>query len=182
MNDVVQFQRIASGYVPGLSEHGTPAAATPPASTPQFGSPAPSSAVLENCIVLRPVAAGIYDIIVNANGPAPVGLGGILIASPPLVTPNVPAIICDQARVRIGVRTVLPNAVVAPTTVAANPAVTYSVFNGASLGATPLYTGVDNRQVFRVIFGTFLAQAAGVQILADADFDFSIERVIGNEG
>jgi hypothetical protein len=88
MDDVIQYQRIASGYVPGLSEVGTPVPVVPPS-----------------------------------------------------------------------------------TTAAAAPKAEWCVFYGASLGATPLYAGFLNSQVFRIII-----TSAGA--LADADFDFSIERVI----
>jgi len=171
MNDVIQYQRLASGYVPGLSEVGTPAAAVPPASTPRFGSPAPSSALLQNCIVVRPVAAGIYDVLVGGGNPAPVGIGGAAQANPPLVTPPAGTIIAQQGRVSVNIRSILAAVVAPPTTAAAAPKAEWCVFYGATLGATPLYTGFSNDQVFRIIITSGGA-------LADADFDFSIERVI----
>lgn len=171
MDDVIQYQRIASGYVPGLSETGTPAPVVPPATTPRFGSPAPSSAQLQNCIVVRPVAAGIFDVLVGGGNPAPVGIGGVAQGSPPLVGVPAGTPIVSQGRVSVNIRSILPSPVVPPTTAAAAPKAEWCVFYGASLGATPLYTGFDNRQLFRIIITSGGA-------LADADFDFSIERVI----
>jgi hypothetical protein len=183
MNDVIQYQRLASGYVPGLSEAGTPAAVVPPSTIPNFGRPAPTTAELQNCIVLRPVAIGIFDILVGGNNPAPVGIGAVLQVSPPLVAGVAPAFICGQARVSIGVRTILPTPPGgSPTTAAANPRVTWAVFNGSTIGPVPLYTGFSNDQVFRVIFSedAFLAgpPASLTPTLANVDFDFAIERVI----
>jgi hypothetical protein len=172
MNDVIQYQRLASGYVPGLSEVGTPAPAVPPASTPNFGSPAPSSALLQNCIVVRPVAVGIYDVLVGGGTPAPVGIGGVPQSAPPLVTPPAGTPIVQTGRVSVNVRSILPVLVVPPTTAAASPQVEVAIFYGASLGPAPqLYTGFSNDQLVRIIITSGGA-------LADADFDFSIERVI----
>lgn len=172
MNDVIQYQRLASGYVPGLSEVGTPAPAVLPSSTPSFGSPAPSSALLQNCIVVRPVAAGIYDVIVGGGNPAPVGIGGVPQGNPPLVTPAAGTPIVQTGRVSVNIRAILPAGVItAPTTAAGSPQASWAVFYGASLGPVPLYTGFSNDQVFRIIITSGIA-------LADADFDFSIERVI----
>ena len=142
-----------------------------PASTPNFGDPAPSSALLQNCIVVRPVAAGIYDVIVGGNNPAPVGIGATPQNAPPLVTPPAGTPIAQTGRVSVNIRTILPVLVAPPTTAAASPQATAAVFYGASLGAVPLYTGFSNDQVFRIIITSGGA-------LADADFDFSIERVI----
>lgn len=173
MDDVIQYQRLASGYVPGQSEIGTPAVVVPPSSVPSFGNPGPSSADLQNCIVTRPVAAGIYDILVGGGNPAPVGVGGVFVASPPLVAPASGAIVVGQARISLNVRSPLTSQGIAPpVTAAGNPNVTWAVWMGAQLGPVPLYSGFSNTQVFRVIVTT----AAGV--LTDIDFDFSIEQVI----
>jgi len=171
MNDVVQYQRLASGYVPGLSEVGTPAPAVLPSTLPNFGDPAPSSALLQNCIVVRPVAAGIYDVLVGGSNPAPVGIGGVPQTNPPLVTPPSGTPINQQGRVTVNIRSILPAVVIPPTTAAASPQAQVAIFYGSTLPGAPLYTGFSNDQLIRIII-----TAGGA--LADADFDFSIERVI----
>jgi hypothetical protein len=175
MDDVIQYQRLASGYVPGQSESNSPVA-VPPSSQPNFGLPAPSTADLQNCIVTR-IGVGIYDILVGGNNPAPVGIGGVFSSSPPLFTPPVAgAIVVGQARVSINVRSPLTaQGVAPPTTAAGNPNVTWAVWMGAQLGPAPLYSGFANTQVFRVIMTTTVA---GVLTLADVDFDFQVEQVI----
>lgn len=170
-DDIIQFQRIASGYVPGASE--TFAAGT-----------SPVSAKLQNCIVKRAPAArgatGVFDILVgppqdtpnnqtalrSKDGPAPVGLGGAQVNDPPL---NVVGggIVVDQGRASFHVRSTLTNP---PTSV--NPQVTWAVQYGASLGPVPLYPGFSNNQLVRVIFTNLGGDDT------DVDFDFSIERVI----
>jgi hypothetical protein len=170
-DDIIQFQRIAAGYVPGRSETFLPGAS-------------PLSAKLQNCIVKRAPAAigvvGIYDILVGPSqdvpnnttalraktGPAPVGLGGLQVNSPPL---NVAGggIIVDQGRATFTARSILTNP---PTTV--SPNVTHAVQYGAEFGAVPIYPGFLNTQLIRVIF------TDGAGDATDVDFDFSIERVI----
>lgn len=179
MDDVIQYQRLASGYVPGLSEHGVPAASAPPALGLSFGQAVASSALLENCLVVRPVAAGIFDIIIGGSGPAPVGIGGTSEPSPPLVAPagTVPGV-NRTGRVSVNPRTIMAALGAAPATAAGSPDVSVAIYYGSELGAVPLYTGIDNNRVVRVIFTTNLGQAAGVYILADCDFDFSVERVL----
>jgi hypothetical protein len=173
MDDVVLHQRLASGYIPLLSEHGTPAPGV------LFGVAA-TSAVLINCTALRPAATavGVVDIIIGGNGPSPVGIGGVLVASPPLV--NVPAVatgqVVNQGRVIITPRSLIQAAAV--PVAAGDPSINYSVEYGATLGAVPLYAGISNNQIVRVRFTSNFGQAAGVFVLADCDFDFSIERAL----
>ena len=173
MNDVIEFQRLASGYIPGLSEAGSPAAGA------QFGAsgPLPSSTSLQNCIAFRPAATavGVYDILVGGAGPFPVGLGGPLASAfpnPPLVVvPVSPAgQIVQQGRVRLCSRAHINAAV--PPVVGGAQLVIGSVLYGATLGPVPVYPGFSNAQLIRIYFAT----AAGV--LADADFDFEIQRVL----
>jgi hypothetical protein len=165
-DDIILHQRLASGYVPGLSE------------TFANGK-SPVSAVLQNCQAIR-FATGIIDVLVgppqasplnqttlrSSNGPAPVGIGGVLVTSPPL---NVVggAIVVNQGRVLATIRSVLTN----PST-NTNPMVTWCVLYGATLGPIPVYPGFSNAQIVRFIFSGSDDQAL------DVDFDFSIERVI----
>lgn len=65
-----------------------------------------------------------------------------------------------------------------PATAAGSPDVSIAIYYGSEVGPVPIYTGIDNNRLIRVLLTTNLGQAAGVYILADADFDFSIERVL----
>ena len=181
--DLVQYQRIASGYIPGASE----------AFANSVGAPSlpPASGVFQNCTVVRPAGAanvqGVYDILVgppqtaptnqtslrSSDGPAPVGLGGPFVGSPPLIAAFAPGeVIVSQGRFRYGVRSGLQQP---PIGVTFKP-VTVSVAYGASFlaGQPPLYPGFTNAQIIRVFVSSVAAAPASV----DADLDFDIERVI----
>ena len=172
MDDIIQHQRLASGYVPGKSE--------------TFASGfSPKTAVLQNCTVFRAPGAigavGFIDVLVgppntaplnqtslrSIDGPAPVGLGGALILDPPL---NVVGggIIVSQGRAKLTIRSTLTSP---PTSV--NPQVTWAVQYGAAFGqTTPIYPGFNNNQLVRFIF------TGGGGDAQDVDFDFEIERVL----
>lgn len=170
-DDIIQFQRIAAGYIPGRSET-------------FLSGASPISAKLQNCTVKRAPAnigvVGIFDILIgppqdtpnnttalrSKTGPAPVGLGGAQVNDPPL---NVVGggIIVDQGRATFTARSILTNP---PTTV--SPNVTHAVQYGAAFGPNPIYPGFSNNQLVRVIF------TDGAGDATDVDFDFSIERVI----
>jgi hypothetical protein len=163
--DIIQFSRIASGYVPGASETFAPGTS-------------PKSAVLQNCTAIRR-AAGQIDILVgppqdiapnqtalrSKTGPAPVGLGGIFTPDPPL---NVVGggIIVNQGRAKATIRSTLTNPVTS-----VNPSVTYCVQYGAEFGPIPVYPGFNNNQLVRFIFSSS-------DVDTNVDFDFEIERVI----
>jgi hypothetical protein len=177
---IVQFQRLASGYIPGASEAFANSAGAP--------SLPPASGAFQNCSVVRPAgaanAAGVYDIIVgppqtaplnqtslrSSDGPAPVGLGGPIVGSPPLLAAFAPSeVIVSQGRFRYSVRSGLQQ----PPAALSKP-VMVSVAYGATFlaGAPPLYPGFSNAQIIRV----FVVNTAAGPV--DADLDFDVERVI----
>jgi hypothetical protein len=178
--DIVQYQRIASGYIPGASELFANTAGAP--------SQPPASGSFQNCTVVRPAgavnAAGVYDIIVgppqaqpnnqtalrSPNGPAPVGLGGPFIASPPLLAAFAPGeVVVIQGRFRHGVRSGLQQ----PPAALGKPVFVSHAYGATFLaGAPPLYPGFSNAQIIRV----FVENPAGAAV--DADIDFDIDRVI----
>jgi hypothetical protein len=171
-DDVILYQRIASGYIPGLSEVGMPAPGT-------FYGIAPTSATFQNCRAVRPLLTpvGVYDIILPAGTIAPVGLGGVLFTSPPLVAPPVSTVVNTQGRVSVNVRALL-GAAAAPPTPAGAPNVNVAIWYGSTLGlaALPIYPGIDNTRIVRIYVTSNFGVGAGE--FADVDFDFSIERVI----
>lgn len=163
---IVLHQRLASGYIPGLSETFAQGAS-------------PVSAVLQNCTVVRPVGAGlgtgVYDIIIGGvNAAAPVGLGAPLVGAPPLKAALAPGEnVTNQGRTRLQHRSAL-----AIPIAAAKLAVFPTIAYGPQFltAATNPYAGTTIQQIVRVFYAT--VDAAAAQVLADADFDFDIERVI----
>jgi len=180
--DLVQYQRLASGYVPGASEAFANSAAAP--------SLPPASGVFQNCTVVRPAgvanAAGVFDILVgppqtaptnqtslrSIDGPAPVGLGGAVVTAPPLKAALAPSeIVVSQGRFRAMVRSALaqpPAATFLP--------VTFTVAYGATFLAVSPYPGFSVNQIIRVFLSS--VNAVADIALTDADFDFDVERVI----
>lgn len=132
MDDVIQHQRVASGFVPGATDVTL------------------ATAVLQNCNISRTarIAVGSYDILIGANGPYPRGIGGV---NQPTLPGN--PVVVDQGRVSITCR--------GPAGVRLE-----TVVYGDSIAG-------PNRNP-RLVRVTFTAGAGP----ADADFDFSIERVI----
>ncbi len=151
MDDIVQTQTLASGYLPGLSEAGGTLGA-PPTNLPTSGK-------YQNCTVARTAgnAVGAYDITVGGNGPSPVGLGSELALTPPLAVAL--GNTCPEGRVRVQQRSILRGAGVG-TVAEANIAVLY----GAQL--TP-----PQPQLVRLL-------VTGRDGAADVDLDFTIDRVI----
>jgi hypothetical protein len=163
--DLVKYQRLCSGYVPLQSE------------TVGAGA-APTSSKLQNCTVIKPAGAatGVLDIIIGgtqiASAPSPVGIGGSVVAAPPLnggLAPN--ELVVDQLRFRCGVRTPLTQA---PSAAATH--VTFSYQSGANFLAVSPYAGVSINQIVRVFITT--VDAVGNIAAADRDFDFEVLRVI----
>jgi hypothetical protein len=147
-DDIIAHARLASGYVPGLTDQSV---------TGPNGASI-QTAVLENCTVTRTITLnpllvihGSYDIIIGGNGPAPVGIGGV---NQPTLVGN--PVVVDQGRVIITKR---------------GPA---GAQVGTILYGDSLAPPNRNPQLVRV---TFNASADIEHALEDADFDFSIEYV-----
>lgn len=165
MDDVVQYQRLASGYVPGESE-AFPNTNTQPSAPPVSGR-------FQNCTVIRPAgplnAVGVYDILIGGDSPAPIGIGGERIGSPPLnpaLSPN--EIVVSQGRFRAQVRSSLTQP---PSASAQTFPAPITVAYGASFLTTSPYPGFSVNQIIRVFIGFTNA-------VLDVDFDFDVERVI----
>lgn len=178
--DLVQSQRVASGYIPGASELFANTVGAP--------SQPPASGVFQNCTAVRPAGAanaqGVYDILIGSpqaqpnnqtalrspNGPASVGLGGPFVASPPLLVAFAPGeVIVSQGRFRYSVRSGLQQ----PPAALGKPVLVSCAYGATFLaGQPPLYPGFSNAQILRV----FVETAAGGPV--DADLDFDVERII----
>lgn len=119
MDDVIQHQRLASGFVPAASDASL------------------ATSVLQNCTVARTggIGAGSFDILIGANGPAPAGIGGVF-------QPALGTVVVDQGRARFTSRTagVVLNSVVYGDSLvgpARNPRLIRVTFTGAAGPADP---------------------------------------------